>query len=227
LGVATDPHEAAGPALRGRGAAPLRAAAAVDAALERFRGRYLQVPPAFSAKQVDGARAYALARRAEPPVLQPVEVEVSRLHLERFEAPDAILHVRASAGFYVRVLAHELGEALGCGAHLAALRRVRSGSYSVAEATGLDELELDPEDARARIVPLDALLPDVPAVVVTAEGHRRARHGNLLGPEHVAAQTSPDLVARRPLRVLSPAAGLVALVETGSGWPLHPSLVLD
>jgi tRNA pseudouridine55 synthase len=199
----------------------------VNAALETFRGRYLQHPPAFSAKRVGGTRAYALARRAQPPELLPVEVNVSLIRLERLEGADAVLRVCASAGFYVRVLGHELGGALGCGAYLTALRRVRSGAFSLAGALPLDAIELDPEEAGRALVPVDALLGHLPAVVVNAEGHKRARHGNALGPEHVAGALAPGVVAGRPLRVLSPSAALVALVEDGTGWPLHPSLVLD
>src|SRR6185436_6046887 len=92
------------------------------------------------------------------------------------------LRVHCSAGFYVRSLAHDLGERLGTGGHLVALRRTESGECSLADAIGLDDAERDPAAAARRLIPLGRVLPGVTSVVLTSEGVRRATHGRDLGP---------------------------------------------
>src|SRR5262249_12234549 len=103
------------------------------------------------------------------------------------------LEISCSAGFFVRALAHDLGGELGIGAHLAALTRTRSGAYSIDHAVQLAGLEEAPERAAARaLVPLDQMLPGLPALTLTAEGSHRTRHGRDLGTEHVVGLDSPE-----------------------------------
>ncbi len=109
--------------LWGPSAADLPDDAAIAAALARFRGTFDQVPPDHSAKKVGGRKAYDLARQDAAPDLAPVTVTVSRLDCTGRDADQVHLTLTVTAGFYVRALARDLGEALGCGAHLAALRR--------------------------------------------------------------------------------------------------------
>ena len=114
-------------------------------ALAGFRGSFLQTPPPYSAKKVAGTRAYVSARRSEPVDLKPVPVTVHELELlAPPSGPDPLVRVRvsASAGFYVRSLAHDLGRVLGCGAHLAALRRTRIGRFPVTSALPLSADEV-------------------------------------------------------------------------------------
>jgi tRNA pseudouridine55 synthase len=132
FGRATDTYDAAGAVTEETGRQP--SAEAVEAALERFRGAFLQAPPAYSAKKVDGERAYARARRAEAVTPAPVAVTVERLELTGWDGDLVCLRVRASAGFYVRSLAHDLGAALGTGAHLAGLRRILAGAFTLDDA---------------------------------------------------------------------------------------------
>jgi tRNA pseudouridine55 synthase len=103
-------------------------------AMRALTGRVPQRPPAFSAVKVDGERAYQGARRGRAPVLMPREVEVARFDLVRREGPDVWFAVEVSGGTYVRALARDVGAAIGCGAHLAALRRVSIGPFTVDDA---------------------------------------------------------------------------------------------
>jgi tRNA pseudouridine55 synthase len=150
------------------------------------------------------------------------------------------LRVECSAGFYVRSLAHDLGAALGTGAHLAGLRRTRCGSETIDAAVPLGELEQQPGLALRRLVPLAAMLTDLPAVVLSAEGVRHAAQGRTLiaGDFAEGPATIPDeaLAGRRasvPVRLLTPAGELLAVAtwqapesSTSPTPVLHPSVVL-
>lgn len=196
--------------------------ARLEAALARFRGEIRQVPPAVSAKHVDGKRAYELARADVAVALEPVTVRVLELELLGCAATEARLRVTASAGFYVRSLAHDLGQALGCGAHLASLRRTRSGSFSLEGAVSAETLATSAEGTRASILPMASLLPDLPLATVTPEGLDRVQHGRELTPTHV---TGPLPGAARHCRLADPAGALVAVGQTRGGF-LHPVVVL-
>lgn len=114
--------------------------AEVRAALEKFRGEIEQIPPMYSAKKIGGQKLYQLARRGQEIERPPVKIRIHELELTAF-APDQIsFRVRCSAGTYVRALAHDLGQALGCGAYLEELRRVASGDFRIAEAAKLADL---------------------------------------------------------------------------------------
>ena len=123
---------------------------AIDAALQEFRGVILQTPPAFSAKKVDGRRAYERARKRQPVALAPIPVTVS--DLVRLRAADpGVVRVRlvVGSGFYVRSFAHDLGQRLGCGAYLAELRRIRVGRFGLAEAVPFESLGAGAASARS------------------------------------------------------------------------------
>jgi tRNA pseudouridine55 synthase len=198
----------------------------LDAALERFRGTFDQVPPNHSAKRVGGERAYDLARQARPVELKPVSVTVHALERTGRAADLVDVRVTASSGFYVRSLARDLGRALGCGAHLASLRRTHSGSFDVARALPLEEAEgLGPGLAARLLSPAEAL-PELAAVTLTEAGLKRALHGNPVGPEHLAERRVPPPVGLKgPVRVLSSDGRLVALAQSRGG-ALHPVVVL-
>jgi tRNA pseudouridine55 synthase len=148
--------------------------------------------------------------------------------------------VDCSAGFYIRSLAHDLGERLGVGGHLAALRRTRSGTLTLADAVGLDAVEREPELAAGRVIPLAAMLSELAPVVLTSDGVRKAIHGRELGPaDCVSGFANRDSGLARPnesrtttpesrlYRLLDPAGQLVAIARpaTAAGL-LHPSVVL-
>jgi len=223
FGVSTTTYDITGTPLASSALRPTPAA--LEAALARFRGPQLQVPPAYSAKKVDGHRAYDLARRAGDgamPVLKPVAVTVFDLTLIDFDGDQATLHMRVSPGFYVRSLAHDLGHVLGTGAALAALRRTRAGDFDLATAVTVETLTTaDRATLAGLMVPLARLLPSVPSVTLTAETVGRVRQG-------VDLPVPGDWPEAPPLsRLLDHGGALVALaVPAPRAGFLHPSVVL-
>ncbi len=114
---------------------------AVEQALRQFTGTQEQVPPVFSAKLIDGKRAYEIARAGKEAEMKPAVVTISRLQLESFVLPDIKIRINCSKGTYIRSLARDLGVALQSGAHLTGLRRTRSGTHSVEDAYSIEEVE--------------------------------------------------------------------------------------
>jgi tRNA pseudouridine55 synthase len=197
----------------------------IRTALDRFVGAFEQMPPRHSAKRIGGVRAYELARRDHAPSLKPVEVHVRSIEWLGRDRDVVTLKVVTAPGFYVRALARDLGEVLGCGGHLASLRRTASGSFSVDAALTLEEAEgLGPGVAGRLINPADAV-GHLPAVRLAPEGVRRIIHGNAVGPEHLAAGWRAELAQARSIRVLSPAGELLAIAVPRAG-ALHPVTVL-
>jgi tRNA pseudouridine55 synthase len=197
LGVATDTYDAEGAPTGARYEGPWPGAATVEEALQGFRGSFLQRPPAYSAKKIAGRRSYDIARKQkqldEPSqALEPVSVSVAALSLTGYDNGLVRLTVDCSAGFYVRSLAHDLGERLGTGAHLAALRRTRSGAVTLEEARPLAAIEDDPQSARQAMVPMAGMLSSMASVTLTAEGAQRAIHGCILGPADYVAGSGDD-----------------------------------
>jgi tRNA pseudouridine55 synthase len=183
LGFATTTFDREGAPVGERVEASGVPTARIEQALESFRGTGRQTPPRFSAKKLRGTSAHVLARRGVHADLEPSVVTVHDLTLVERTGDGLVIDLRCSAGFYVRSLAHDLGVMLGCGAHLAALRRTASGEVTLADAVTLDWTERNPETARERVTPPSRMLPAVPAVHLTAIGLIRARHGAMLGPE--------------------------------------------
>jgi tRNA pseudouridine55 synthase len=203
----------------------------VEAAVAGFRGTYLQAPPLFSAKKVGGDRAYDLARQHEPVTLQPAEVSVHALDILEWSGARLRLRLLCSAGFYVRSLAQAIGERLGTGAHLARLVRTRSGDFTLESAISLADLAQRPAEAAARVIPLDQLLPWLPALTLTAEGASLASRGGFISAGHLdGRQSVPD---SGKVRLMHPDGRLLAIAErrAGGGSPLsallHPGVVLE
>ncbi len=151
----------------------------LERALDRFRGTILQTPPAFSAVKIAGRRAYELARRGDEVRPRPREVTVYRLALQRWEAPRLAITVTCSRGTYIRAIARDLGEALGCGAHLARLVRLRVGPFDLRGAHSLDELRRAADERRlwSFLLPPDAALLDLPVAVVEPRRREDMGHG--------------------------------------------------
>jgi len=223
FGFATDTYDAAGTPV-----GPERTVrpdpAELEAALAAFRGRYDQVPPPVSAKRVGGRRAYELARRGQEAVLAPVPVEVFDLRLVEVAGDCATLHLICSAGFYVRALAHDLGQRLGTGAHLAGLCRERVGPFGIEQAVPLATVVGSPADAAASVLPMRDLLAGYPLVTLTPEGRRRAGHGQPVRPGDVA--TAADLSQIRDLAGLVDEDGSLLGVARARSGALHPVVVL-
>jgi tRNA pseudouridine55 synthase len=237
LGVATDTGDADGVPDGTPYDGPWPDRDTVERALGGFRGTYLQQAPAFSAKKVAGRRSYEAARAArrggteapgEAVLPAPASVTVTRLALVALDGPALRLSLDCSAGFYVRTLAHELGARLGTGAHVAALRRTRSGIFDVADALPLDRVEADPAAARVALLPPAAMLADLPAVVLTGPGVQRARHGQDLGPADAIPGRGPwPAAGAAATRLLDEAGTLVGMAEPGARpGVLHPCVVL-
>ena len=192
LGLETDTGDLGGAVVGGRDAAdpdapgPPPPPAAVEEAAARFVGSQLQRPPAVSAKKIGGVRAYDLARRGRPTAPAPVRVTVDALEVLSIDGPRVRCRIACSAGFYVRALARDLGESMGCGGCLETLRRERHGRFTLAEAVPLDRLVEGGAAAAARLIPIDDLLPELPGVVLTDRGARRAAHGNPIAPPDIA-----------------------------------------
>src|SRR5437868_481732 len=246
FGFATDTADAHGRAI-GRVstvAAPSREA--IDEALHAFRGTFLQQPPAFSAKKIGGKRSHELARArvragaaadrrlqssrsdAAAALPAPAAVTAHAIDVVGVHGETVTLRVDCSAGFYVRSLAHDLGERLGTGAHLVALRRTRAGDWTEDHAIALEAAERAPDDAIAAIVPMSAMLPRLPAFTLTPDGIRRAMNGCDLGPRDSMTAQSPVPGPESPLaRLLDPACRLVGVGRViAARGVLHPSVIL-
>jgi tRNA pseudouridine55 synthase len=224
FGRTTDSHDASGKLLTTSEQRPTREMLA--AAIEKFRGTFEQTPPVFSAKNIDGERSYDLARRgkiSEDSRPKAVPVTAKRLEVLSFDGDTTRLEMQVSAGFYVRALAHDLGETLGCGAVLTALRRTRSGEFALDRAVPLAEMLQSPRDSLfGRLVPFKELLPELPAVTLrSALQLERLKNGVEMGPA--------DLVAPLPsvppiVRLFGPDGDLVGLARPGKtlgnlhGW---------
>ena len=162
LGVATDTGDTEGQIIS---RSPVQASVQdIDKALENFRGRMLQVPPMYSAIKKDGMPLYKLARKNQTVERSPREVMVHNLQVQDFKDDSLSLILTCSKGFYVRSLAMDLGEALACGGHVQALRRVGVGGHSVRDALTLKELEEmgSPEQRRMRLIKTDDALSHLP-----------------------------------------------------------------
>ena len=225
LGVTTDTWDRTGAVLaEAAGDRPLPSLAAVTGAACGLLGEREQAPPPYSAKKVGGTPAYALARRGRDVEIRPVRVTLHAIDITAFEPPFVGVRLRCSGGYYVRALAQELGRLLGCGACLHDLRRQASGEFDLDWAVSLELLVRDPAEAVSRLIPVEALLGDWPAVALNDAGARRAGHGNEIGPDDVIGQRPPG---GGPVRLFGPDGGLLAIAEPADrpGF-LHPRVVL-
>ena len=147
--------------------------AEIEALLPRFTGSIQQVPPRFSAIKIQGERAYDLARDGEVVELQPRVVEIDRLALVRHEGNRSVIEADCGKGTYVRAIARDLGRALGCLGHIAALRRTRVGPFSDADAVSVDHVATDP----AALRPVETALSDIPSIAVSRDMAGRLMRG--------------------------------------------------
>jgi tRNA pseudouridine55 synthase len=149
-------------------------------ALKQFIGEIEQVPPPYSAVKVKGKKAYEMAREGEEVELLPRKIQVYNLDLLEWAPPDAVIDVYCSSGTYVRSLAHDLGEALGCGAHLVGLRRTKSGRFTLRDAVPLRKLRESFENGTwyQHLIPAAEALSDWPSVELTHTQVDDVRHGH-------------------------------------------------
>jgi tRNA pseudouridine55 synthase len=221
FGFATDTYDAEGtPAVPAEMGVPLPSNQQIQAAAALFQGQVEQTPPPFSAKKVNGKPAYKSARRGETVVLKPVSLLIEEFVVGELQGEYAEFTIRISSGGYVRSVAHDLGKALGCGAHLARLRRVAAGPFTISQALSLEELS-----AQAAAGTLEqslphprTLLPDLPATTADLWIAGRLRNGNAVNlPEFSAAPLAKVFAGQRDL---------VAIVRRVAGTLFQPIVVL-
>jgi tRNA pseudouridine55 synthase len=194
----------------------------LESVLDRFRGEFRQVPPPVSAKKIGGKKAYELARSGQTVELEPVEVQVYKLQVLSLEGLDATIRLHCSAGTYVRSIAHDAGQALGCGAFLKTLRRLASGDFKIEQARTLEDLAaLATEDKlQEALIPAVQLLPAFPAELVDAVTAGQIRNGRdfRVSPFQARADT-------RYVKAVSAHGELIAIGEMRLPHVYHPVLV--
>lgn len=175
LGRTTDTQDVTGATLAEK---PVHLSPAdMEKVLPRFRGDILQVPPMYSALKVNGKKLYELARKGQEVERQPRPITVFELTNLGFDGTRLSLRVRCSKGTYIRTLCQDIGEALGCGGCMEALRRVRAGEYGIEDAVPLEQL-LESETPEQYLRGLDTMFAHCPAVTLTANQEKRCRNGN-------------------------------------------------
>src|SRR5467141_2370564 len=241
FGFATDTYDSEGEA-QGPDSVPLLDAAVLERLAAERIGRFEQMPPSFSAKKVHGRPAYELARKKQPVELKAVEVELFEYKLLEMEGSIARFVIECSSGTYIRSLAHEMGQKLGCGAHLAEITRTAVGEFSLDQAITLEELA---EAKRAGkfadyVIPLESLLSNFPRVNVLPVVEKRVRHGTKFNI--MLAQLQPGRVESPPgatteldggepkpprLRVFSQQDKLIAIAEAVVPRTYQPIVVFE
>ena len=175
LGRTTDTQDVTGATLAEK---PVHLSPAdIEKVLPRFRGDILQVPPMYSALKVNGKKLYELARKGQEVERQPRPITVFELTNLGFDGTRLSLRVKCSKGTYIRTLCQDIGEALGCGGCMEALRRVRAGEYGIEDAVPLEQL-LESETPEQYLRSLDTMFAHCPAVTLTPNQEKRCRNGN-------------------------------------------------
>lgn len=241
FGFATDTYDAEGEAL-GPDLVPVLDHAALEMLAAQFVGRIQQMPPAFSAKKVNGRAAHELARKKKAVSLEPVEVEVHEFRLLDIAGPVARFAVECGSGTYIRSLGHEMGQKQGSGAHLAEIVRTAVGEFTLDHASTLEELQELARSGRLeeRVIHLEGLLADLPRATVLPIVEKRVKHGakfnvsiSQIQPGRVTtAQGAPaqlDSGDWKParLRVFNQQDQLIAIAEAVVPRTYQPVVVLD
>lgn len=219
FGFATDTYDAEGVAA----SEPVRPAMTLElvrAVASRFRGEIEQMPPPVSAKKIGGKPAYKIARAGGVPELKKVRITVLEFSISSLDGDMAAFAMRVSAGGYVRAVAHEMGQALGCGAHLASLRRVSSGPFRLESALPLEEVEalMRAGELEARLPHPRTLLPEIPSVTADEQTVARIRNGMQVN--------LPEFSAAGLVKVFCGQRELVAIGKRVAGTLFQPVVVL-
>jgi tRNA pseudouridine55 synthase len=221
LGFATTTDDATGEPMGGpRPVSSTRAE--IEEAARSLTGDILQRPPAYSAKRIGGRRLYELARRGVEVERPPAKVSVHAFRVLQVAGDTVEIEVRCSPGTYVRALGRDLGERLGVGAHLSALRRTRSGGFGLEQAVTWPPSR---EEALRRLVPMSDVLTELPAVAVSAEGREALRHGRDLD-RRLVTRGFPAGAASR-MRVIDDEGALLALAVPRGFEPAGPGLTVE
>jgi tRNA pseudouridine55 synthase len=241
FGFATDTYDSEGEAA-GPDAPPVLDSAVIERLAAERVGRFPQMPPKFSAKKVQGRPAYELARKKQAVELKPVEVELYEYRLREIDGAIARFTIECSSGTYIRSLAHEMGERLGCGAHLAEITRTAVGEFSLDQAVKLEELAEAAQQGRIEscLIRLENLLPNFPRMNVLPVIENRVRHGSKFNIS--IAQIQPGRAEPPPgatmqldggepkpprLRVFSQQDKLIAIAEAVVPRTYQPVVVFE
>ena len=215
LGCVTDTQDSTGARIGGEPRAVTEEE--LKAALEVFRGEIRQIPPMYSAVKVKGQKLYEIARRGGEVERQPRAVTIHTLDLIGRDGEDYLLDVRCSKGTYVRTLCHDIGQTLGCGGCMSALRRVQAGDFRIEDAYSLQQVQKAAAEGRAEelLLPVDSLFRAYPALALQAAQEKRLRSGN---PIPMAQQ------ADGTYRAYGPDGAFLALGTVQSGeWKTRKS----
>lgn len=217
FGFATDTYDAEGRPV-GLVQHPVLALEQVREAALPFHGVVEQMPPAYSAKKVGGKPAYKLAREGKPVELKPKTIEIHEFTIDAIDEDTATFQMKVSAGGYVRSVAHELGQALGCGGHLSSLRRTQAGVFTLAHAHVLDSLAENDSAWKKALIHPRTLLPEMPSV--TADEHALGRLRN--GAQANLAEFSDSA----QVKVFAGQRELVAIARRVAGTLFQPLMIL-
>jgi len=226
LGIRTDTMDAEGKILEEKSGIP-QTAEQVEEVFSQFRGEIYQIPPLFSAKKYQGERLYRLARRGEVVEREPVLVKVYELELISYEPPFVRIRVFCSKGTYARALCDDIGRALGCGAHLHSLVRVKAGQFRLEEAITLSCLEEIQQQGKLSevLLPVEQALNHLPEVRVTPDSSRSLLRGSSLALQDIVG-LPPGLLQGGMVRVLGARRKLLSLavltVDGDQIQSLHP-----
>ncbi len=241
FGFATDTYDSEG-AAQGPDTAPALARDQIEPLLAHFAGKFLQTPPPYSAKKIHGRPAHELARKNEPVELKPVEVEVYECRLHDVAGAVARLSVECGSGTYIRSIAHDMGQRLGCGAHLMEITRTAVGEFTLDQCVTLEELDAAARasDLARLILPMERLLPELPSATVLPAIEHRARHGasftiplaqiqpgRVVLPQGATSQLDSGEWKPARLRVFNQQGKLIALAEAVVPRTYRPVVVFD
>jgi tRNA pseudouridine55 synthase len=219
FGFATDTYDADGQIV-GEASPVSLALDQISVAAAHFYGEIEQTPPLFSAKKIDGKRAYQIARSGETPKLKPARVTIYKFEITSLDDDRASFEMAISAGGYVRSVAHDLGSAMGCGAHLASLRRIAAGPFVITDAIPLAEIEAlaAAGSLRTKMPHPRTLLLELPSVTADEFSAGRLRNG--------AAVNLPEF-SRAPLvKIFEGQSNLIAIGRRMAGTLFQPIVVL-
>lgn len=205
-------------------------------AMRKYEGENLQMPPPFSAKKYQGKPLYYFARKKKEFRKSPALIHVHYFRLSGFTPPCFDFEVKCSSGTYIRSIAHDLGQDLGCGAYLSRLNRTEIGSYSLQSSSTLEEIHdyFERQQWEDFFIPLESLLPELPKVMLDEMGATHARHGNIIAPENVIKILPSELALpaavehEKTFRLFNLEGQFVALgKKTPDGNGLHPFIVFE
>lgn len=217
FGAATRTYDSEGEIMLETGKSPSRMK--IEEVLPEFSGEISQMPPAFSAIKIRGKKAYEIARAGGEPKLERRNITIFDLQLKSYDAPDLLLEIECSAGTYIRSIAHDLGERLETGAHLAALRRIKSGPFSIDDAVPLPKLEVGflVDKWERYVSPAAEALPDFHIVEIGLEELEHIRFGHRIPADHGSKGMARAITLEGDL------VAILEAVEDGLYW--HPRKV--